>query len=226
MGKPTSGGTTSPVGRDRRVHSHAAPPVGAGPHARALGFAGLGAYLDARYAHASRSLPALAAELGTSVWMVRAAMDVVRLPSPQAIGRARKAASDRHAHAHAAELGFPDLSAYLRDRYTERAWPLPRLATELGTGRRVAARLLRENGITRSRATAAQAAAAARGRAVLAARHTARRQARVAALGFADLGAYLRVRRVEQGWPIARIGADLGVERRWLRAQLDGLELP
>jgi len=53
--------------------------------ARALGFAGLRAWLDARYTRACRSLPALAAELGASVWLVRAAMDahrVARLPSP------------------------------------------------------------------------------------------------------------------------------------------------
>ncbi|HEY3036351.1 MAG TPA: hypothetical protein VGJ54_17050, partial [Streptosporangiaceae bacterium] len=53
----------------------------------------------------------LTAELRTSVWMVRAAMDahrVTRLPGPTAKGRARKAASDRHAAARAAALGFPN----------------------------------------------------------------------------------------------------------------------
>jgi len=49
------------------------------------------------------------------------------------------------------------------------------------------------------------AAAGARARAAQAARNTERRRARVAALGFADLAAYLRVRRVEQGWPVERI---------------------
>jgi hypothetical protein len=39
-------------------------------------------------------------------------------------------------------------------------------------------------------------------------------------LGFGELGAYLRVRRVEQGWPVERIVAELGVGRRWLRGQL------
>jgi hypothetical protein len=194
----------------------------------ALGYAGLRAYLDARYTTAAHSLPQLAGELGTSVWLVRAAMDahrVRRLPGPRAKGRARRAASDRHATERAAALGFADVGAYLHDRYAERAWPLPRLAGELGTGRRVAARLLREHGITRSGATVAQAAAAARGRAALAARHAERRQARVAALGFADLAAYLRVRLVEQGWPTERIGAELGVRRRWLCAQLNALGL-
>jgi hypothetical protein len=140
--------------------------------ARTLGFTDLGVYLDDRYARACCSLPALAAELATTMWLVRAAMDahhMPRLPGPAAKGRARKAASNQHAAERAAALGFRDLGAYLRDRYAERAWPLPRLAEELGTGRRVAARLLRENEITRSRATAAQATAAARGRAMQAA---------------------------------------------------------
>jgi hypothetical protein len=197
--------------------------------AHALGFAGLGAYLDARYNHAAHSLPNLAAELATSVWLLRAAMDahgVQRLPGPAAKGRAVQAASDRHAAARAAALGFPDVRAYLLDRYTERAWPLPRLATELGTGNRVVRRLLAEHGVTRTRATAAQAAAGARGRALQAAHHAERRQARVVALGFEELGAYLRVRRVEQGWPLARIQTELGVDRRWLRAQLTAHELP
>ena len=59
--------------------------------ARALGFTDLGAYLDARYAHACQSLSQLAAELGTSVWMVRAAMDshrVARVAGSLAKGRA------------------------------------------------------------------------------------------------------------------------------------------
>jgi hypothetical protein len=191
--------------------------------------AGLRAYLDARYTTATHSLPALAAELGTSVWLVRAAMDahrVPRLPGPKAKGRARRAASDRHATARITALGFPDVGTYLDDRYDERAWPLPWLVEELGTGIRVVRRLLAEHGITRSGATAAQATAAARGRALQVASHAERRQARVAALGFAELTAYLRVRRVEQGWSLARIGAELGVGRHWLRAHLNTLELP
>jgi hypothetical protein len=41
-----------------------------------------------------------------------------------------------------------------------------------------------------------------------------------------DVAGYLRVRRVEQGWPVERIGAELRVDRRWLRAQLNALGLP
>jgi hypothetical protein len=171
--------------------------------ARALGYPGLGAYFDGRYRHAAHSLPQLAAELGSSIWLVRAAMDahrVPRFPGPEANGRARQAASDRHAAERAAELGFPDLCSYLLDRYAERAWPLPQLAGELGTGIRVLRRLLREHTVTRTQATAAQAEAGARGRALQAARHAAQRQARVVSLGFGELAGYLLVRRVEQGW--------------------------
>jgi hypothetical protein len=166
--------------------------------ARALGYAGLHGYLDARYTQAAHSLPQLAAELATSVWLVRAVMDahrVPRLPGPDAKGRARQAASDQHAAERAAALGFPDTRAYLLDRYATRAWPLPQLAGELGTGIRVVRRLLGEHGVTRSQATAAQAAAGARGRALQAASHAARRRARLAELGFGELAVYLRVRR-------------------------------
>jgi hypothetical protein len=197
--------------------------------ARTLGYGGLRAYLEGRYTNAGHSLPALAGELGTSVWLIRAAMDahrVPRLPGPQAKGRARQAASDRHATARAAALGFPDLRAYLQDRYAEQAWPLPRVAGELGTGIRVVRRLLGAHGVDRTRATAAQAAAGARGRALQAASHAARRRARLAVPGFEELAAYLRVRRVEQGWPLAQIQTELGVGRRWLRAQLNALGLP
>jgi hypothetical protein len=151
---------------------------------------------------------------------------VARLPGSLAKGRACQAASDRHVTARAAALGFPDVGAYLRGRYAEQAWPLPRLADELGTGRRVVGRLLREHGVTRTQATVAQAAAGARARAVQAARHAERRRATVAALGFGELAAYLRARRVEQGWPLAQISAELRVGRRWLRAQLDTIGYP
>ena len=197
--------------------------------ARALGYVGLRAYLDARYTHTAHSLHELAVELATSVWMVRLVMDthgVPRLPGPQAKGRALQAVSDRHAIARAAALGFPDIRAYLLDRYAERAWPLPRLARELGVGVRVVRRLLCAHRVGRMQPTAAQMAAAAQARASQTARYTERRRARVAALGFGELAAYLRVRRVEQGWPLARIGAELGVGRRWLRAHLNTLELP
>jgi hypothetical protein len=53
----------------------------------------------------------------------------------------------------------------------------------------------------------------------------ARRAARLAELGFADLAGYLRVRYVEQGWSVKRMRAELGVGRTWLVAQLARLGL-
>jgi hypothetical protein len=48
----------------------------------------------------------------------------------------------------------------------------------------------------------------------------ARRAARLAELGFADLAAYLRARHVAQGWSIKRMRAELRVGRRWLVGEL------
>jgi hypothetical protein len=53
----------------------------------------------------------------------------------------------------------------------------------------------------------------------------ARRVARLAELGFADLAAYLRARHVEQGWSVKRMRAELRVGRRWLVGELARLRL-
>jgi hypothetical protein len=53
----------------------------------------------------------------------------------------------------------------------------------------------------------------------------ARRAARLAELGFADLATYLKVRHVAQGWSIKRMRAELGVGRRWLLGELARLGL-
>ncbi len=52
-----------------------------------------------------------------------------------------------------------------------------------------------------------------------------RRAARLAELGLADLGAYLRARHVAQGWSVRRMRAELGVSRRWLVGELARLRL-
>jgi transposase len=39
-------------------------------------------------------------------------------------------------------------------------------------------------------------------------------------LGFPDLKTYLQARYVDQGWPLARVRAELGVGKAWLRAQV------
>jgi hypothetical protein len=53
----------------------------------------------------------------------------------------------------------------------------------------------------------------------------ARRSARLAELGFADLAGYLRCRSVEQGWPIRQMRAELRVGRSWLVDQMARLGL-
>ncbi len=53
----------------------------------------------------------------------------------------------------------------------------------------------------------------------------ARRAARLAELGFQDLAAYLQARRVEQGWSVKRMRAELRVGRSWLVGELRRLGL-
>jgi hypothetical protein len=48
----------------------------------------------------------------------------------------------------------------------------------------------------------------------------ARRQVRMRALGFVDLGAYLADRYVGRGWSLRRVRAELRVSAAWLRAEL------
>jgi hypothetical protein len=71
----------------------------------------------------------------------------------------------------------------------------------------------------------AERAAADAGLGVQAVSWQARRDGRLAELGFADLAGYLWVRRVEQGWSVRRMRAELHVGRRWLVAELARLGL-
>jgi len=48
----------------------------------------------------------------------------------------------------------------------------------------------------------------------------ARRAARLAELRFATLAGYLWARRVEQGWSVKRMRAELRVGRRWLVGEM------
>jgi len=52
------------------------------------------------------------------------------------------------------------------------------------------------------------------------------RQARLAGLGFASVEGYLRVRRVEQGWSLRRLLAELRVGSAWLKGQMSRLRVP
>jgi hypothetical protein len=126
-------------------------------------------------------------------------------------------ATEERIAAHVAALGFADVGAYLVDRVVERGWLLAEVAVELGVHRVTVRRLLERHGIRRVRRTAMERAASESGRRVQAVSWQARRAARLAELGSADLAGYLKVRYVEQGM----VGkADAG--RAWGRPQVAG----
>jgi hypothetical protein len=102
---------------------------------------------------------------------------------------------------------------------------LAEVTAELGAHRTTVRRLMDEYGIRRVRRTPLEQAAGERGRRVQAPAWQARRAARLAQLGFADLPAYLQCRYVEQGWSVRRMRTELRVGRRWLVAELARLRL-
>jgi hypothetical protein len=153
-----------------------------------------------------------------------------RLAVPLAHRRQRLAAQRRrHTEeriaARVAQLGFTDVGAYLADRVVQRGWLLAEVAAELGAHRLTVRRLLDRHGIRRVRRTPSERAAAESGRRVQSLGWQARRAARLAELGFQDLVDYLGARRVEQGWSIKRMRAELRVGRRWLVGELARLGL-
>jgi AraC-like DNA-binding protein len=192
-----------------------------------LGFADLRGFLQAR-CDRGHSVPALARELGVSEWTITqalATLGVVLPPRPERLARQRRRHAQQRITKRAAELGFPDLRAYLADRLLKRQWPLAEVAAELAAHRRTIRRLMQQAGVRRDRRTARQLAAGARGRRVQSASWQERRAARLEELGFADLGGYLQRRYVEQGWPVKRMRAELGVGYNWLVAQMARLGL-
>jgi hypothetical protein len=110
-------------------------------------------------------------------------------------------------------LGFEDLGAYLQDRCDAGA-SIPRIATELGVPDwQVQAALAR---LQVRLAPRPQRLAAQRRR------YTEERiAARVAGLGFADVGAYLVDRVVDRGWLLAEVAAELAAHRVTVRRLLD-----
>src|SRR6266498_77642 len=192
--------------------------------ARAEGFAGLASYLQAR-CRQQASPAQLASELGTTTTVVRHLLDQAGIsPSPRRVTAAhtRRATTDQHLAARAAELGFASLQAYLADRAMTRRWPSTTIASELRVQPATVQDRLDQYGLPRRPATirpyrAIQAQTAC---------WAAKRQARLAELGFADMEDYLRVRRVEQGWSLRRMLAELQVGSAWLKRQMDQLEIP
>jgi hypothetical protein len=150
----------------------------------------------------------------------------VRLaPRPQRLAAQRRRYTEERIAARVAALGFTDVQAYLVDRVVKQAWLLVEVAAELAAHRLTVRRLLDRHGIRRVRRTAAERAAADAGLRVQAVSWQARRDGRLAELGFADLATYLRARQVKQGWSVKRMRAELGVGRRWLVGELARLGL-
>jgi hypothetical protein len=194
--------------------------------ARELGFADLAAFLTDRYVDKEHSLCRIAGELDTTSDIVAGLRDGLGVRSHggvRARGQSRQAGNDQRATVRAFELGFADLRGYLTDRYTDKAWPIPPVAAELGVGESIVTRLLRALGVRRVRATEAVAAAARRGRAREAALVAGRRRARLADLGFADLAGYLADRVVGKGWSLRRVRAELRVGIAWLGGEAERL---
>jgi hypothetical protein len=192
-----------------------------------LGFGHLRTYLQAR-CDAGSSVPRIASELRVSDWQVQAALTrlAVRLAArPQRLAEQRRRYTEERIAARVAALGFADVRAYLVDRVVDRGWLLAEVAAELAAHRLTVRRLLDRHGIRRARRTAMERAASEAGRRVQVAGWQARRAARLAELGFADLAAYLRTRQVEQGWSVKQMRAELGVGRRWLVGELARLGL-
>ncbi len=184
-------------------------------------------YLQAR-CDAGYSIPRIATELGVRDWQVQAALarSGVRLaPRPQRLAAQRRRYTEERIAARVAALGFADVHAYLVDPVVERAWLLADVAVELAAHRVTVRRLLARHGIRRVRRTPGERAAADSGRRVQSVGWQARRAARLAELGFADLAAYFKARYVDQGWSVKRMRAELGVGRRWLVGELARLSL-
>jgi hypothetical protein len=110
-------------------------------------------------------------------------------------------------------LGFEDLRGYLQAR-CDTGHSVPQIAAELGMPDwQVQAALAR---LQVRLAPRRQRLAAQRRR------YTQQRIAtRVAALGFADVGAYLGDRVVQRGWLLAEVAAELGAHRLTVRRLLD-----
>jgi hypothetical protein len=168
-------------------------------HARDQGFAEIGSYLQAR-CQQQASPAQLASELHTTTVVRRllATADITPPPRRVTAARRRRSSTDQHLAARAAELGFASLGAYLADRAVTRRWPTTSIASELGVLPATVRDRLDRHRLPRQRATRRPRRAIQRQRACWA----AKRHARLAALGFADVEGYLRVRRVEQGWSL------------------------
>jgi AraC-like DNA-binding protein len=106
-------------------------------------------------------------------------------------------------------LGFPDLRSYLQ-ACCDRGYSVPRLAQELGVS---------EWTITQAITTLGIMLPPRRQRLALQRRRHAQERiaARVAALGFVDVRAYLEDRLIQREWLLADVAAELAAGRRTVR---------
>jgi len=209
-----SGGFAVLDSQQRRLHRHA----------REQGFTDLGSYLQVR-CQQQASPAQVASELDTTTTVARRLLHQAGiLPSPRRVTAARRLrmTTDQHLAARAAELGFPSLQVYLTDRAVTRRWPSTSIAGELGVHPGTVRDRLDQHGLPRQRATRRPHRAIQRQTACWA----AKRQARLAGLGFVDVEEYLRVRRVGQGWSLRRMLAELQVGSAWLKRRMDQLHIP
>jgi hypothetical protein len=193
-------------------------------HAHTQGYIDLASYLRAR-CRQQASPAQLASELATTPTVVRHLLQQASLaPSPRQVTAAhkRRATTDQHLAARAAELGFATLQGYLADRATTRRWPSTSIASELGVPPATVRDRLDRHGLLRLRVVRRRRRVIAPQKACWA----AKRQARLTELGFIDVEKYLRVRRVEQGWSLRRMLAELHVGSAWLKDQMWQLQIP
>jgi AraC-like DNA-binding protein len=118
----------------------------------------------------------------------------------------------RRLERHTGQLGFADLRNYLQTR-CDTGHSVPRLAQELGESEWTIGQALTTLGIVlapRPQQLALQRRRYAQERIA----------ARVAALGFADVRAYLVDRLIEREWLLAEVAAELAADRRTVRRLL------
>jgi hypothetical protein len=134
----------------------------------------------------------------------------------------RRSSTDQQLTTRAAELGFASLRAYLADRAVTRRWPSTSIADELGVHPATVRDRLDQHGPRRPRTPRRPYRAIQQQRACWA----AKRQSRIAELGFADMEEYLRMRRVQQGWSLRRMLTELRAGSAWLKDQMQRLRIP
>jgi hypothetical protein len=177
--------------------------VAAAAAARA-GYADIGTMVRARIAEGD-SLAAISRDAGLHKdWLSRHLPGLD--PAAAVAVRSRPADADARWRPALAELGFADVASYLRDRHEVRHRTVNQIAAEIGLSFHAVDAAMHRHGIARVAHAATRHAAAARAGQV------------AAALGFADVAAYVRRRRSD-GWTWTAMAIETGQPPTWLRRQ-------